>query len=1013
MKKPLSKPVENPEPHSPKPDGSNRRNLEVVEDVYKRNGLWAAIVFATLGVVFLVFWLFNVIFLQKGRADVSDWVLLPVTILMFIAGLGGYIQIRRNRLIPGLWSVYLVVLIPPIMTALVIRNIIIITVAYLVVFALVSIVWVFPKAFRRAAIIAAAVSLLTILGIEIWNPSFRLNSTALTDFAPYAIALGGLGLLAFAIRQAIVGNIRTKLIISFVLISVIASWTVVFFVDRFSTATLTESIGNNISVVAAGQAIQVAQTLQNELDKLNVLALTNAVQEQSAAATTADTLSQAEIQQLDQQWKAADAANNNNDPLVSSILNNNLSVELRKYQTKYPENVEVFLTDLPGVSIASTDRTSDYLQSDEDWWQVAYSNGQYIGQPEFDASTKVLAINIAVAVRAPDSGQIVGILRTTVNINSLADVLRKGQFGQTGQTSIYMPDGREIALTRDVSGEYQLNVDKANIDIIALTRPGRNYVVTPINTVPSLASLGLVTPATTGNESVLIRSLGWYTVTHQDQPDALAPVAAQTRNNAILAVIITLLAILAALGLAQVLAGPIVQLTAVAEKVAAGDLRVQAKAESSDEIGALANAFNSMTSRLRELIGTLEQRVLDRTKALATSSEVSRRLSTILNRKELVTEVVTQLKEAFGYYHAQIYFFNDAKDQLVMAGGTGQAGEMMLAQFHKVAKGRGLVGRAAETNQAVLVSNTTQNPEWLANPLLPDTKSEVAIPISIGDDVLGVLDVQQNIVDGLQQEDVDSLRSIANQVAVALQNIQSTEVVAKRAAELQNVAVISTTAATISDVQKMLESVVHLTQRRFRLYHAHVFVYNENTERLDIVACGYKEGDEHEGTHGTASIPIEQEQSLVARAARTRQAVIVNDVRSDPGWLPNPLLPDTAAEMAVPMIVGDQILGVLDVQSEYINAFTDEDASIQTTLASQVATALQNARSFADAEQRAQRETRLNLITQKIQGATSIESALQIATREVGRALNSQASVQLKPIGGPEDHKAPVEEGAS
>ena len=348
-----------------------------------------------------------------------------------------------------------------------------------------------------------------------------------------------------------------------------------------------------------------------------------------------------------------------------------------------------------------------------------------------------------------------------------------------------------------------------------------------------------------------------------------------------------------------------------------------------------------------------------------------------------------------------------------MAGGTGQAGEMMLAQFHKVAKGRGLVGRAAETNQAVLVSNTTQNPEWLANPLLPDTKSEVAIPISIGDDVLGVLDVQQNIVDGLQQEDVDSLRSIANQVAVALQNIQSTEVVAKRAAELQNVAVISTIAATISDVQKMLESVVHLTQRRFRLYHAHVFVYNENTERLDIVACGYKEGDEHEGTHGTASIPIEQEQSLVARAGRTRQAVIVNDVRSDPGWLPNPLLPDTAAEMAVPMIVGDQILGVLDVQSEYINAFTDEDASIQTTLASQVATALQNARSFADAEQRAQRETRLNLITQKIQGATSIESALQIATREVGRALNSQASVQLKTIGGPEDHKAPVEEGAS
>ena len=1000
MKKPLS-------------NQSKEQKAEVAEDRNKRNGLWAAIVFAVLGLVFLVFWLFNVIFLQKGRADISDWILLPVTILMFLAGLGGYIQIRRNRLILGLWLIYLVALIPPVMAALVIRNITIITIAYLVVFALVSIVWVFPKAPRRAAIIAATISLLAILGIEIWNPSFRLNSIALTNFAPYAIVLGGLSLLAFAIRQAIIGNIRTKLIISFVLISAIASWALVFFVDRSSTATLTESIGNNLSVVAAGQAVQVAQTLQDELDKLNVLALTSTVQEGSAAATAADTLSQVEIQQLDQQWKAADAANNNNDPLVSRILNDNLSVELRKFQMKYPENVEVFLTDLPGVSIASTDRTSDYLQSDEDWWQVAYSDGQYIGQPEFDASTKILAVNIAVAVHAPDSDQIVGILRTTVNINSLASVLSRGRFSQTGQTSIYLPDGREIKLIRDISGEYQLNVEKSNLDIIALTRPGNNYLITPVDNVPSLASLGSVSPPTTGNESVLIRSLGWYTVAHQDQLEALGPVTSQTRNNTILAIIITLLAAAAAIGLAQVLAGPIIQLTTVAEKVAAGDLRVQATVPSSDEIGTLATAFNSMTSRLRELIATLEQRVTDRTRALVTSTEVSRRLSTILNRKELVAEVVTQLKEAFGYYHAQIYFFNDAKDQLIMAGGTGQAGEMMLAQFHKVAKGRGLVGRAAETNEAVLVSNTTQNPEWLPNPLLPDTRSEVAIPISIGEDVLGVLDVQQNIVDGLQKEDVDSLQSIANQVAVALQNIQSTEIVAKRAAELQNVATISTTAATIGDVQKMLESVVHLTQRRFGLYHAHVFVFNENTKRLDIVACGYKEGDEHEGTHGTASIPIEQEQSLVARAARTRQAVIVNDVRSDPGWLPNPLLPDTAAEMAVPMIVGDQMLGVLDVQSEHMNAFTDEDASIQTTLASQVATSLQNARSFADAEQRARRETRLNLITQKIQGATSIESALQIAAREVGRALNSQASVQLKPVSGHEDHKTSVEEGAS
>lgn len=438
---------------------------------------------------------------------------------------------------------------------------------------------------------------------------------------------------------------------------------------------------------------------------------------------------------------------------------------------------------------------------------------------------------------------------------------------------------------------------------------------------------------------------------------------------------------------------PVAQLLKNVQKIMNRDFSHQEILKRNDEFGKLSQATNLMADLLKENYEKLEQRVIDRTKALATSSEVSRRLSTILNQKELVTEVVNQVKNAFGYYHTQIYFYDGNSEHLVMAGGTGEAGQMMLAQFHKVTKGRGLVGRAAESNQVVLVSDTVKNPEWLPNVLLPDTKSEAAIPISIGDKVLGVLDVQHNIVNGLKPEDVDSLQSIANQIAVAIKNIQSTEIVAKRAAELQTVANISTAAATIGNIDDMLQEVVHLTQRGFGLYHAHIFIYNEDTAELEIAACGYKEGDEHEGTHGTTTISLDQEQSLVARAGRTRQAVIVNDVRSDPGWLPNPILTETASELAVPMIVGDRLLGVLDVQSERVNAFSDEDASIQTTLASQVATALQNARSFSQAQQQAERETTVNFITQKIQNTTSIEAALQIAARELGHALGMKSTL--------------------
>ncbi len=483
--------------------------------------------------------------------------------------------------------------------------------------------------------------------------------------------------------------------------------------------------------------------------------------------------------------------------------------------------------------------------------------------------------------------------------------------------------------------------------------------------------------------------------THVDAANQIALAIAQQRLILLIVSYLVLLSL--AIGTAfvvqQSITHPISELHEGVENFRLEHKETSVPFEGTDELSILAQTFNQITAELSQTLAGLEQRVADRTKALVTSTEVSRRLSTILEQKQLVTEVVEQVKNAFNYYHAHIYLLDETSGDLVMAGGTGEAGQTMLGRGHKIPKGRGLVGRAAETNQTVLVSDTSQDSEWLPNPLLPETKSEAAIPISIGNRTLGVLDVQHNITNGLQQEDADLLQSIANQVAIALQNIESTEIVAKRAKELQTVAAISTAAATIGDVQKMLETIVHLTQRRFGLYHAHIFVFNEDTRTLKIAACGWKEGAEYEGTHGTAVIPLAQEQSLVARAARTRQAVIVNDVRGDPGWLPNPLLPDTASELAVPLIVGDQLLGVMDVQSERLNGFTEEDANIQTTLASQVATALQNARSFLQSQRQAERETAVNLITQKIQGTTSVEAALRMAARELGHALGMKSTL--------------------
>jgi putative methionine-R-sulfoxide reductase with GAF domain len=202
---------------------------------------------------------------------------------------------------------------------------------------------------------------------------------------------------------------------------------------------------------------------------------------------------------------------------------------------------------------------------------------------------------------------------------------------------------------------------------------------------------------------------------------------------------------------------------------------------------------------------SLEQRVADRTKALATSMEVSRRISTIRNERQLIIEVVEQVKAAFDYYHVHIYLLDEVSGDLMVAGSTGEAGAAMLSSGHKISKGKGLVGRVAETNHPVLVADTSQDPDWLPNPLLPETNSEAAVPIVISGKLLGVLDVQHNQVGGLKQTDLDLLQSIANQIAIGLLNARSYTYVEQRAERESRIASIGQKIQTTTSIESALQ----------------------------------------------------------------------------------------------------------------------------------------------------------------------------------------------------------------
>jgi len=649
-----------------------------------------------------------------------------------------------------------------------------------------------------------------------------------------------------------------------------------------------------------------------------------------------------------------------------------------------------------GTQLAQVSRSSPFLSTqfalrlNGDALTQTLEGKRYISPVYIDDATSEPQIAIAIPINSI-LGDYQGTLVAEVNLKFMWDLVDQLKVGETGYVYVVDNLGKLIAFgdtTRVLANENVGKIFEVNEFI---KNPGE---ATDINT--KVANYTGLLGKTVVGTYVPLGAPQWAVVTELPTDEANQPIFQSLVSSVATILVFAVLAGLAGIFLARRLSAPLVDLSNTATEVAGGNLSREAKVDGPAEIAQVATSFNAMTARLRDLIGSLEQRVAERTKALETSSEVSRRLSTILNQKELVTEVVDQLNNAFGFYHTQIYFYNEANDSLVMAGGTGEIGEKMLAQFHKVAKGRGLVGRAAESNQPVLVSDTSKNPEWLPNPLLPDTKSEMVVPISIGNRVLGVLDVQQNTTNSLKQEDVDSLQPIANQIAVAMQNIRQYENTQKIAADMNVVANVGIVVSTITETGNLLQEVVELSKASFNLYHAHIYMLNEAGDSLELTAGAGEVG--RQMVAEKRSIPLASEQSLVARAARTREGVVVNDVTVALDFLPNPLLPDTRSEMAVPMIAADMVIGVLDVQSEIANRFTDVDISIQTTLASQVAVALQNARSFSQTQRQAERETTVNLITQRIQGTTSVEAALQMAARELGHALGmKQTLVSLEP----------------
>jgi GAF domain-containing protein len=369
------------------------------------------------------------------------------------------------------------------------------------------------------------------------------------------------------------------------------------------------------------------------------------------------------------------------------------------------------------------------------------------------------------------------------------------------------------------------------------------------------------------------------------------------------------------------------------QKQLASDLRL--------EQASLEERVNQRTSELQQRAGQFEA-----------ASRLARDITVATQVDELLNSAVNMIRDQFGFYHAGIFLLDEVGEFAMLRSATGAAGAAMLRTGHRLKAGEiGVVGYVVSKGEARITPDVMSDPFHFKNPLLPDTRSELALPLKIGGKIIGALDVQSITPNDFTQDDINILQTIADQLAVAIDKARLVE-------KLQS---------SLADIQ---ESYQEQVQRSWKFHLA-------DTRKRH--AYRYKD----------ATLEINAVESVYARQAYASGEIVI-DTQDHP---------DTGKKssiVSIPILIRQQVIGVLDVRLDYEQVPQDMLDLLQATT-QRMAMALENARLLEAIKVRAERERMVSDISARVRSATDIDSILKTAAAELGRTLGiTEVLVQLR-----------------